>query len=176
MQPTSGPPVNPGEHPRTTPATPPPQLESVHRDPGVRAWAYGPGMATRPSARWRARVESEATELAAGTRAPSDAFLSDLFPESLLAATDGALQAFESEVDPLRNQDDEQVFEVIKRVVLALNEINEDHDGAGFETEEREELCLYIDQVLTGHGIDVPALAARRGISRTEITDDWRDW
>ncbi|MGW4551479.1 hypothetical protein ACH121_30760 [Streptomyces sp. NB004] len=70
----------------------------------------------------------------------------------------------------------EQISAVIKRVVLELNEINEDHDGAGYETEEREELCLYIDQTLTEHGIDVPALAARRGISRTEITDGWRDW
>jgi hypothetical protein len=121
-------------------------------------------------------VDEEATELAAGTRAPSDAFLPELFPESLLAATDGALLAFESEAGTLRDRDDEQVFEAVKRVVLALNEINEDHDGAGYETEEREELCLYIDQSLSGHGIDVPALAARRGISRTEITDDWRDW
>ncbi|MFF8975154.1 hypothetical protein [Streptomyces sp. NPDC014995] len=133
-------------------------------------------MAIRPSARWRARVGEEAAELAAGTRVPSDAFLSELFPEVLLAATDGALHAFESDVDTLRDQDDEQVFEAVKRVVLALNEINEDHDGASYETEEREELCLYIDQTLTEHGIDVPALAARRGISRTEITDDWRDW
>ncbi|MEV7071615.1 hypothetical protein ACIQJT_15855 [Streptomyces sp. NPDC091972] len=80
---------------------------------------------------------------------PSDAFLSELFPESLLAATDGALHAFESGVGTLRDGDDEQVFEVVKHVVLALNEINEDHDSAGYETEER---------------------------SRTEITDDWRDW
>ncbi|MDX3247389.1 hypothetical protein [Streptomyces sp. ME18-1-4] len=123
-------------------------------------------MAIRPSARWRARVDEEATELAAGTRAPSDAFLSELFPESLLAATDEALREFELDVEALRDQDDEKAFEAIKRVVLVLNEINEDHDGAGYETQEREELC----------GIDVPALAARRGISRTEITDDWRDW
>jgi hypothetical protein len=121
-------------------------------------------------------VDEEARELAVGTRAPSDAFLSELFPESLLAATDEALRAFELDVEALRDQDDEQVFEVIKRVALVLNEINEDHDGAGYETEEREELCLYIDQTLAEHGIDVPALAARRGISRTEITDDWRDW
>ncbi|MFJ4643213.1 hypothetical protein ACIP6Q_06700 [Streptomyces bobili] len=127
-------------------------------------------MASRPSARWRARVDEKATELAAGAQDPSDAFLSELFPESLLAATDGALQAFESEVGTLRGRDDEQ------RAVLALNEINEDHDGAGYETEEREQLCLYIDQALTEHGIDVAAMAARRGISRTEITDDWRDW
>ncbi|BBC34024.1 uncharacterized protein SGFS_053180 [Streptomyces graminofaciens] len=133
-------------------------------------------MAIRPSARWRARVDEEATELAEGTRAPSDVLLSELFPESLLAATDKALRAFELDVEALRDQDDEQVFEAIKRVVLVLNEINEDHDGAGYETEEREELCLYIDQTLMEHGTDVPALAARRGISRTEITDDWRDW
>ncbi|MFF6999548.1 hypothetical protein ACFY93_32055 [Streptomyces sp. NPDC008313] len=133
-------------------------------------------MAIRPSARWRTRVDEEATELASGTRLPSDAFLAELFPESLLVATDGALHAFESEVGTLRDQDDGQVFEAVKRVVLALNEINEDHDGAGYETEEREQLCLYIDQLLTESGIDVPTLAARRGISRTEITDDWRDW
>lgn len=133
-------------------------------------------MAIRPSARWRVRVDEEATELAVGTRVASDAFLSELFPESLLAATDEALRGFELDVDALPDQDDEQAFEAIKRVVLVLNEINEDHDGAGYETEEREELCLYIDHTLTEHGIDVPALAARRGIGRTEITDDWRDW
>ncbi|MFJ6729570.1 hypothetical protein ACIQPQ_32180 [Streptomyces sp. NPDC091281] len=133
-------------------------------------------MAIRPSTRWRARLDEEARELAAGTRAPSDAVLSKLFPESLLAATDEALRAFESDVEAHRDQDDKQVFKTIKRAVLVLNEINEDHDGGGYETEEREELCLYIDQTLMEHGIDVPALAARRGISRTEITDDWRDW
>ncbi|MFE1228463.1 hypothetical protein [Streptomyces sp. NPDC058745] len=121
-------------------------------------------------------MDEEATEVSAGTLAASDAFLAELFPESLLAATDRALLAFESDVRVLGALDDEQVFEAIKRVVLVLNEINEAHDGAGYETGEREELCLYIDQTLTEHGIDVPALASRRGIDRTEITDDWRDW
>ncbi|MFF0157611.1 hypothetical protein ACFYRY_08745 [Streptomyces sp. NPDC005263] len=121
-------------------------------------------------------MDEEAKEVAIGARAPRDAFLSELFPQSLLAATDEALRAFEVDVKALGDQDDEQVFEAIKRVVLVLNEINEDHDGVGYETEEREGLCLYIDQTLMEHGIDVPALAARRGISRTEITDDWRDW
>jgi hypothetical protein len=111
-----------------------------------------------------------------GTRVPSDVFLSELFPDSLLGATDDALRAFEPAVEALQDEEDGQVFEVIKRVVLVPNEINEDHDGAGYETEEREELCLYIDRTLTEHGIGIPALSARRGISRTEITDDWRDW
>ncbi|MEW2571772.1 hypothetical protein [Streptomyces sp. NPDC047070] len=138
-------------------------------------------MAIRPSTSWRARVDGEARELASGARDPSDAFMSQLFPESLLSATEKALGAFESDVRGLRkdgdeDSDGERVFEAIKHVVLALNDINEEHGGAGYETQEREELCLYIDQTLTEHGIDVPALAARRGIDRTEITDDWRDW
>ncbi|SEE45664.1 hypothetical protein SAMN05216483_6275 [Streptomyces sp. 2131.1] len=114
-------------------------------------------------------------ELAVGRRDRSDAFLEELFPESLLAATDEALRTFESDVEALRDLDDERVFEAIKRLVL-VNDINEDHNGSGYETEEREELCLYIDETLMEHGINVPALAARRGISRTEITDDWRGW
>ncbi|MEU8574852.1 hypothetical protein [Streptomyces asoensis] len=92
--------------------------------------------------------------------------------------TDEALRPFEVDVEALRDQGDERVFEAIKRLVLVLNEIHEDHDSAGYEAEEREQLCLYIDQALTEHGTDVPALAARRGeasISRGEITDDWRD-
>ncbi|MET8249669.1 hypothetical protein ABZV31_38125 [Streptomyces sp. NPDC005202] len=45
--------------------------------------------------------------------------------------------------------------------------------GAGYETDESEQP---IDQTLSEHGIDVPALAARNGIGRFEITDKWRDW
>ncbi|PSM44414.1 hypothetical protein C6Y14_05085 [Streptomyces dioscori] len=150
-------------------------------------------MAIRPSTSWRARVDGEARELASGARDPSDAFMSQLFPESLLSATDEALGAFESDVRGLiedrgrdkesgdeeskdNGRDGERVFGAIERVVLVLNGINDGHGGAGYETQEREELCLYIDQTLTEHGIDVPALAAGRGIGRAEITDDWRDW
>ncbi|MET9695325.1 hypothetical protein ABZY31_00105 [Streptomyces sp. NPDC006529] len=46
----------------------------------------------------------------------------------------------------------------------------------GGRGEEREQLCDYIDRSLTGSGVDVTALAARRGIDRSEITDRWRDW
>jgi hypothetical protein len=60
--------------------------------------------------------------------------------------------------------------------VLALNGINEEHGGGGYETGEREELCEFIDGTLEGHGIDIPALAARSGIGAHEITDEWRDW
>ena len=36
----------------------------------------------------------------------------------------------------------------------------------GYETGEREQLCLYIDQALAEAGVDVEALTARHGLSR----------
>ncbi|MFD7943650.1 hypothetical protein [Streptomyces sp. NPDC059744] len=64
----------------------------------------------------------------------------------------------------------------MQRVALDLNAINDQHGGAGYETGEREELCQYIDEAFTDRGIDVPALMARYGLGRHEITDKWRDW
>ncbi|MFD9460337.1 hypothetical protein [Streptomyces sp. NPDC060027] len=133
-------------------------------------------MTERPSKRWRDGVAEEARRLAAGTLTVEDAFLADLYPVSLLDATDRALGAFESELGTLRTPSDDQVFGAVEQVVLALNAINDQHGGAGYETGEREELCHYIDQALTDRGIDVPSLTARSGLGRHEITDEWRDW
>ncbi len=137
-----------------------------------------PGMAIRPPENWRALVAQEARELAAGTLAPECAGMAELFPEPLLKATDDALQAFEEDVRALKEPSDEEVFGAIQRVVLDLNAINEDDKlgGSGYETDEREQLCEYIDRTLSEHGIDVAALAARSGMGRHEITDQWRDW
>ena len=76
----------------------------------------------------------------------------------------------------LREPDDQTVFDLVERTVAALNAVNKEHTGAGYETGEREQLCAYIDQALSESGIDVTALAARRGIGRYEITDQWRRW
>ncbi|MER5384464.1 hypothetical protein ABT040_30080 [Streptomyces sp. NPDC002688] len=79
----------------------------------------------------------------------------------------------------LQEPSDDVVFGTVEGVVLALNAIDGDgqHGGAGFCTEEREQLCEYIDLTLSGHGVDVAALAARQGIrDRSEITDRRRDW
>ncbi|MFI1471812.1 hypothetical protein [Streptomyces wuyuanensis] len=135
-------------------------------------------MTNRPPDNWRAWMAETAREVKAGTLDPECASAADLYPESLLRATDAALEAFEGEVRALREPSDEVVFETVERVVLALNAINGDgqHGGAGFCTEEREQLCEYINRTLTEHGVDVAALAARRGIDQSEITDRWRDW
>ncbi|MFE1299871.1 hypothetical protein ACFW6K_20665 [Streptomyces sp. NPDC058733] len=133
-------------------------------------------MAERPTTNWRRGVAAEAGELAAGTLDPDCACMVDLYPDELLSATDAVLNAFETELATLDERDDEQVFAAVERVVLVLNAVNEAHDESAFETDEREQLCLYIDEALTEQGVDVIALTARHGLGRHELTDQWRDW
>lgn len=120
-------------------------------------------MAERPTAEWRAYVAEY----------PDGA---ELFPEALLTRTDEVLATFEAEVAELTDPSDDEVFAVIERVVLVLNAVNEEYGEAAYETEEREQLCAYIEETLTEAGVDVDALAARRGLTRHEITDEWREW
>ncbi|MGW7458773.1 hypothetical protein [Streptomyces sp. NPDC054797] len=135
-------------------------------------------MAKRPSDTWRTQMAERARKVATGALAPESAGAAVPYPESLLLATDAALEAFEDEVRALRDPSDDAVFGTVERVVLALNAIDGDdrHGGAGFCTLEREQLCDYIDLTLGGHGVDVTALTARRGLDRSELTDRWRDW
>jgi hypothetical protein len=133
-------------------------------------------MAERPTASWRRGIGEEAEELAAGTLDPDCACMAGLFPEELLMATDTVLDTFETELPAPAEADDAQVFAVVERVVLALNAVNEAHDECAFETDEREELCDYIDEALTEHGVDVVALTARHGLGRYQLTDKWWKW
>jgi hypothetical protein len=130
----------------------------------------------RPTTSWRHGIAEEAAEIAAGILDPECACMAELFPEELLTATDTVLDAFEDELAGLGEAGDEQVFAVVERVVLALDAVDEAHDGSAFETDEREELCDYIDQSLTEHGVDVVALTARHGLGRYQLTDKWRKW
>ncbi len=148
---------------------------------GTRAGAvtglgYSPTMAVRPSQRWREGVEQDEREIEAGILGPEDGCMAALFPESLLTRTDEVLAAFEAEVAALNDPSDEQVFAAVRNVVLALNQVNREHGGAGYETGEREQLCDYIDKTLAESGIDVPALAERNDLGRYAITDRWRTW
>jgi hypothetical protein len=133
-------------------------------------------MAERPTTSWRRGIAEEAEELAAGTLDPECACMAGLFPEELLTATDAVLDVFETELPGLVEASDERVFVVVERVILTLNAVNEAHNGNAFETDEREELCDYIDESLTEHGVDVVALTARHGLGRYQLTDKWRKW
>lgn len=101
--------------------------------------------------------------------------MAGLFPEELLTSTDVVLDAFESELPGLGEANDAQIFGVVERVVLSLNAVNEAHSESAYETDEREQLCEFIDQSLTEHGVDIVALTARHGLGRYQITDKWRN-
>jgi hypothetical protein len=116
---------------------------------------YSLAMAIRPTSTWREN--------------------STWRSESLLARIDETLQTFETNLAALSDPSDEQIFRVIETVIVSLNRHHFD-DGADFGTIDREELCDYVDQALTEAGIDVDALAERRGIDPAAITDQWRDW
>jgi hypothetical protein len=133
-------------------------------------------MARRPSDAWRRRVEEEAAQLTQGALAPDQMCAAKLWPESLLNSTDAAITGFEHNLRTLAAPSDEDVLDTVKRLILALNQINAQHGGTGYETGEREELCDYIDASLSESGIDVETLAARKNIGRWEITDRWRQW
>ncbi|SNS35329.1 hypothetical protein SAMN05216252_105136 [Actinacidiphila glaucinigra] len=104
------------------------------------------------------------------------AYLADSYSESFLSDTDTVLAGFERDVSVLAAPSGEQVLHIVERVVLALNEVHHRHKSSGYDTDEREQLCVFIDDVLTQHGIDVSRLASLHGVSRYEITDRWRRW
>ncbi|MFF2659854.1 hypothetical protein ACFVUH_21135 [Kitasatospora sp. NPDC058032] len=134
-------------------------------------------MAKRPTDVWRESIAEEAAAVAAGTLDPECAYSAGFFPESLLTTTDDVLAAFEADVAALDGSpSDDDVLGAVERVVLELNRVNEAHDEAAYETDERELLCAYIDASLVAAGIDVAALAERQGLGRHEITDRWREW
>ncbi len=73
---------------------------------------------------------------------------------------EGRRCAFAAESPTLADGDDARVFAAVERVVLALNAVNEAHDECAFETEEREQLCAYIDEALTEQGNVAPGRPA----------------
>ncbi len=136
---------------------------------------YARRVARRPGDEWRRRVDEQAAELARGSLSPADAYAARLWPESLRVGTDAALPGLSMSSARL----DADLLDVVQRLVLALNAINEQQERAGLigvETGEREELCDYINASLEESGVDLVALEARNGIDRGEIAGRWRDW
>lgn len=132
--------------------------------------------ANRPTVHWRAARTEQAADVAAGRVPADEAFLAELFPDAFLDPCDVLLAEFEAAIAPLGPTDFDAVYAAIEKLVLGLNDLNEEGEGGWIETDERERLCAYIDEVITGAGISVEALAGSRGVGTGEITDEWRDW
>ncbi|GAA3941285.1 hypothetical protein Aau02nite_43860 [Amorphoplanes auranticolor] len=139
--------------------------------------AAGPtltAMIFRPSQTWQRRVAEQEAAVAAGTLPRDQAYAAELWPAEATAAVDVVLTAYAQEIAGLPAVTEEAAWAAVERVVLALNAVDEEQ--AVIETGEREELCEYIDAVLTESGVDVTALTATRNLHRSELTDGWRDW
>jgi len=118
----------------------------------------------------------EARAVADGTLSPDCASFLGVYSENFLEAVDAVLTAFETEARELGTASDAQILAVVERAVLALNRVNREATGGSIDTDEREQICLFIDEVLTESGVNVGELAARHGVSRYAITDRWRQW
>lgn len=109
---------------------------------------------------WREEKAEERRKFAAGEISADDCYMERLFPDAFIDRTENLLKAFVASVDQCSSAPDD--FPQIMRGVI--------------ETDEREELCAFIDAVIIEKGIDIEALAASQNCGRHEITDEWRDW
>jgi hypothetical protein len=140
------------------------------------------GMAPRPTDVWRAEVEQERADLAAGK--PREVWATTLWADTLIDDTDDALDTFEDDLDDLLAESgdslaDNDILDAVRCLVLDLNDINDQHrraDLIGYETGEREALIEYIEATLSEAGIDVTALAARHGFEPGDLAGGWRSW
>jgi hypothetical protein len=132
-------------------------------------------MIERPNVGWQSKVTEQEAAIAVGTWQPADAYAIYLWPPAFTAAVDTVLAAYEQDVAAIDMASDEAIWRTaVETVVVGLN--TADEPFGAIETGEREQLAEYIDAVLTGAGVDVAALTARRGRHRGELTDSWRDW
>ena len=129
----------------------------------------------RPTKRWRKERDEESEEVAAGRLPAQDAHMAALYPDAFLDLTDPVLDAFADAIRQRATTPDAYplVMGDVEKVVLALNAVS-GVNGSWIETDEREDLCAYIEQIIAQHGTDL--LAASRGVGMHELTDQRRDW
>ncbi|GGQ56275.1 hypothetical protein [Couchioplanes azureus] len=129
-------------------------------------------MTGRLTYRWRREAAEQEAAVAAGNLPREAAYALSCFPADFVARVDAAFARFEEEIAGLEPGDDEAAWAAVEGFVSALNAA----DSGEIETSTREELCEYIDAALADAGVDVDELTARRGMDRSELTDEWRDW
>lgn len=71
------------------------------------------------------------------------------------------------ELGKLSNPTDELIMAQVKKIVLALNELNEETDYCLIETDAREEIWQVIQDSAVECGLTSPA---------DDITEEWREW
>ena len=131
-----------------------------------------------PTECWNERKAEERRRLAAGEISEAECHKAQLFPDAFVERTDALLKEFVASTEQCSpsESDFHLIMESIETLVVALNQVNEDFDHSVIETDEREELCEFIDATVAARGVDLDKLAAFHGCGRHELTDQWRDW
>ncbi|HHT7143307.1 TPA: hypothetical protein ACTZ34_005266 [Bacillus cereus] len=90
----------------------------------------------------------------------------EFFTEENIIATNTALDTYINNLQQLgENPTEAEVMQVVKEVVMKLNELNIEHDHF-IETMESEDLYEFIDAAARIAGLE----------SEEDITEEWREW
>ena len=77
------------------------------------------------------------------------------------------LKSYIDALNALPAPSDERIMSEVRRVVLALNELNEATEDALIETSEREAICILIQEAAEECGLQAEI---------EDVTEEWRDW
>ncbi|MBK8808292.1 MAG: hypothetical protein IPO21_17365 [Bacteroidales bacterium] len=92
----------------------------------------------------------------------------NLFTDKGINVIESLLKDYIKTLTELTNQKKAtNIYNSIKKIVIAINKINDKH--AGFiETLEREELCDFINGVIRKTGLEIE--------QNIDLTEEWREW
>ncbi|WP_075313653.1 hypothetical protein [Bacillus wiedmannii] len=90
----------------------------------------------------------------------------EFFTEENISATNKVLDTYINHLQQLgENPTEVEGMQVVKEVVIKINELNIEHDHF-IETMEREDLYEFIDTAARLAGLE----------SEEDITEEWREW
>ncbi|EJQ42122.1 MULTISPECIES: hypothetical protein [Bacillus cereus group] len=90
----------------------------------------------------------------------------EFFTEENISATNKVLDTYINNLEQLgENPTEVEVMQVVKEVVIKINELNIEHEHF-IETMEREDLYDFIDTAARIAGLE----------SEEDITEEWREW
>lgn len=77
------------------------------------------------------------------------------------------LLSYLSELKSLQANDDSEIKRIVQKTVLAINELSESTDHRMIETDEREDICVLINDAAVAAGYSIPD---------ADLTEEWREW
>ncbi|KMJ55972.1 hypothetical protein AB685_24450 [Bacillus sp. LL01] len=107
----------------------------------------------KPTLEWKQRLEE-------------DEDYEEFYSHESIAATNQTLDSYINDLKGLPSSPtQDEIIQCVKRVVLKLNDVNEEYDDF-IETEEREELYEFIDGAARTVGLEEDG----------DCTEEWREW